>query len=175
MSFFVYTHTCPNGKRYVGITTQTPNKRWKNGYGYHHNEHFQSAIQKYGWDNIDHEMFKTSTRELMFLWEKILIYYHKTVDRKYGYNKTTGGDGCMEFSDEHKKRISEALKGKPTPKQSEETKKKRSMKLKGRVFTEETKKKMSESAKGKVFSEESRRKMSEAKKLYWKNKRNINE
>lgn len=175
MSFYVYTHTCPNGKKYVGITIQSPNKRWKNGYGYHHNEHFQSAIQKYGWDNIEHDYFETPTKQLMFFWEKILIRHHKTDDREYGYNKTSGGDSCFEFSDEHRSRISEALKGKPTYKQSTETKKKRSMKLKGRVFTDEHRKRMSEAAKGKVFSEESRRKMSEAKKLYWKNKRNINE
>ena len=40
MNYFVYVHSCPNGKKYVGITRQIPKKRWNNGYGYVKNEHF---------------------------------------------------------------------------------------------------------------------------------------
>ena len=50
---------------------------------------------------------------------------------------------------------------------SEETRRKKSEALKGRVFSEESRRKMSESKKGKKrkpFSEETRRKLSEAKK-----------
>lgn len=31
-NYKVYMHTLPNGKRYVGITKQEPEKRWLNGY-----------------------------------------------------------------------------------------------------------------------------------------------
>lgn len=32
MKYWVYIHTCPNGKKYVGLTTQeTPLLRWKEG------------------------------------------------------------------------------------------------------------------------------------------------
>ena len=35
MEFYVYKHTCPNEKIYIGITKQQPIKRWGyNGYGY---------------------------------------------------------------------------------------------------------------------------------------------
>ena len=47
---------------------------------------------------------------------------------------------------------------------AEETKRKLSKALKGRIFTEETKHKMSESHKGKIIAEETRQKMSESKK-----------
>ena len=181
MSFFVYIHTCPNGKRYVGVTTQkSPELRWRDGKGYPHNEHFQSAIQKYGWDDIIHEAFETKSAELMSLWEKILINYHKTIDRRYGYNKTSGGDSCMEFSDDHKQRISDGKKGRKRKPHTEEHKRKMSEMMKGRKrkpFTEEHKRKISEAKKGckrGPFSETTRKKMSDAKKLYYENKRNHN-
>lgn len=41
---------------YFGITGQNPLKRWQGGCGYRHNTHFNNAIQKYGWDNIKHEI-----------------------------------------------------------------------------------------------------------------------
>jgi len=63
------------------------------------------------------------------------------------------------FSEEHKKKISEANKGR---KHSEETKKKMSEAHKGRKHSEETKKKMSEVHKSSNLSEETRKKLSEA-------------
>lgn len=194
MSFFVYIHTCPNGKKYVGVTTQKNIKcRWRKGEGYK-GQHFYRAIQKYGWDNIEHKYFKTESKELMFYWEKILIYYHNSTNKKFGYNKTGGGDSCFEISDdtrlkqkvirtgkkhseETKKKISAGNKGK---KFSEEAKKKMSEARKGKKYSprsEETKKKMSEARKGKKYkpcSDESRKRYSEARKLYWENKRKNN-
>lgn len=43
-----------NGKRYIGITNNTP-KRWY-GKGKHYDgcPYFFAAIQKYGWDNFDY-------------------------------------------------------------------------------------------------------------------------
>lgn len=35
-NYTVYIHNFPNGKSYVGITGQLPEKRWKNGWGYKH-------------------------------------------------------------------------------------------------------------------------------------------
>lgn len=52
--FTIYLHRCPNGKCYVGMTSQKPIRRWANGKGYKHNSDFSSAIEKYGWGNIEH-------------------------------------------------------------------------------------------------------------------------
>ena len=58
-SYCVYLHTNKiNGKVYVGLTSMSPEERWKNGKGYCNNSHFKSAIEKYGWDNFEHEIIK---------------------------------------------------------------------------------------------------------------------
>lgn len=72
------------------------------------------------------------------------------------------------FSEETRKKMSEAQKGEKNhfygKTHTEETRKKISEANKGRIFSEETRKKISESNKGKAYSEESRRKISEANK-----------
>lgn len=52
-SYCVYCHTFPNGKRYVGISSDCE-KRWRNGKGYETQPKMNRAIQKYGWENIKH-------------------------------------------------------------------------------------------------------------------------
>lgn len=32
--YIVYMHICPNNKKYIGITSQKPEKRWGNGKNY---------------------------------------------------------------------------------------------------------------------------------------------
>ena len=62
--YTVYKHTCPNGKVYIGITKQKPERRWGiNGRGYKENEYFYRAIQKYGWQNIKHEIIAEGLTE----------------------------------------------------------------------------------------------------------------
>lgn len=52
--YVVYMHVAPNGKRYFGITSMSPERRWGCGSGYCHNPHFSRAIQHYGRSNIEH-------------------------------------------------------------------------------------------------------------------------
>ena len=54
--YTVYVHISPNNKYYVGITKQSVKRRWHNGTAYRKNTYFYSAIQKYGWDNFQHEI-----------------------------------------------------------------------------------------------------------------------
>ena len=62
--YTVYRHTNKmNGKRYIGITKQKPERRWQNGYGYV-GTYFGNAISKYGWDAFEHEiLFEGFTKE----------------------------------------------------------------------------------------------------------------
>ena len=55
--YTVYQHIFPNGKRYIGVTRNSVEKRW--GYkGYNYKTQMVGrAIEKYGWDNIEHEVF----------------------------------------------------------------------------------------------------------------------
>ena len=97
--FCVYKHTCPNEKVYIGITCQNPIKRWKGGSGYQNNKHFYSAILKYGWDNIKHEiLFDSLTEEEAKEMEIKLISKYQSNDRKFGYNNTSGGDGVRGYN-----------------------------------------------------------------------------
>ena len=117
----VYIHICPNGKRYVGITQkEDPKERWDSGWGYQSNVHFFNAIKKYGWNNIEHQVFKVDTKEEMFYLEKYLISYYNTTNPIYGYNHSSGGEisnfGCHWFhTDESKKKISDSKKGDKNP------------------------------------------------------------
>lgn len=148
-SYVVYKHTCPNGKIYIGITSLTTAQRWANGYA--HNIHFQAAIQKYGWDNIKHEvLFENLTKEEACQKEIELIAEYKSNDRRFGYNKSAGGEsheGC-KVSDESREKMRKAHIGK---KHSEETRRKMSESHRGKHWkcSEEARKNMSIGRKGK--------------------------
>lgn len=175
----VYVHINKiNGKRYYGITSQKPEKRWKNGKGYKNNQYFARAIEKYGWDNFQHIVIAKGLTEEEAKWLEIeLIREWDTTNNDYGYNITKGGDDNPMNNEETKKKVSKTKKGKPC---SEEHKKNISEAMKGKptwnkgktgIYTEEVKKKMSEAHrgkptwnKGKPCSEECRKKISESKK-----------
>lgn len=131
-NYCVYIHKNKiNGKRYVGITSQNPERRWRSGNGYCLNEHFYRAICKYGWDNFTHEILASElTKQDACNLEKELIAFYKSNDEKYGYNKSSGGENPCEgavFSQETRKKMSDARRG--------------------IVFSEEQKKNMSIAAK----------------------------
>ena len=149
--YTVYQHKNKiNGKVYIGITSQKPEQRWRNGEGYKSSPHFYSAIQKYGWDNFEHNiLFVGLTKEQACLKEQELIKEFNSMNREYGYNSTSGGD-IFVMNEETKQKISQALMGNQNNlghSCSEEKKKKISEAQKGREFTEEHKQKLSEAAK----------------------------
>ena len=127
-----------------------------NGRGYN-TQYFARAINKYGWDNIEHiviydDLTEDEAKEL----EQYMIQWYDTANPNYGYNISLGGEGG-NASEETKRKISEAHKGKIL---SEETKRKISEYMKGKRkgkdnhnygkhLSEETKRKISEAHKGK--------------------------
>jgi len=113
MKYCIYCHINKvNGKKYIGITSQKPENRWRNGNGYKNNNHFYKAIEKYGWHNFTHEILYTdlSKKEAESLEIKIISEYNTTNPLK-GYNIELGGNSTEKFTDEIKKKISKALKG----------------------------------------------------------------
>ena len=150
--YTVYQHKNKiNGKIYIGITSQKPEDRWgSQGCNYKSSPHFYSAIQKYGWDNFEHNiLFTELTKEQACLKEQELIKEYNSMNREFGYNSTSGGD-IFTMNEETKQKISQAMMGNQNNLGhpcSEEKKKKISNAQKGREFTEKHKQKLSEAAK----------------------------
>ena len=83
----VYMHTTPDGRKYIGITRNLPNTRWNEGAGYESQKKFYRAIQKDGWDNIEHTIIAAGlTEKEAKALESELILEYKTYDPQYGYN-----------------------------------------------------------------------------------------
>jgi hypothetical protein len=97
----------------------------------------------------------------------IAVFGRKDLGTGILHNRTDGGDGVSNPSDETRRKLSEAHKGNTNrlgKVNSEEHKIKISEALKGKTPSEETRRKLSEALKGKTLSEETRRKLSEAHK-----------
>lgn len=129
-TFYIYCHTAPNGKRYIGQTCQEPKRRWSEGRGYRGQEHFKRAIDKYGWDNFEHVILcSVSSKEDADFLEQWFIEKWDTFNPEHGYNHTKGGGGSLghklspeviaklrqanmgrELSGDHRKKISDTLK-----------------------------------------------------------------
>lgn len=89
----VYKHTNRvNGKVYIGLTCQAPERRWQKGAGYA-GTLFGNAIRKYGWDAFEHEVIADGLTERDACeMEKRLIAEYKSNDREHGYNLSIGGE-----------------------------------------------------------------------------------
>ena len=98
-NYYVYKHTSPFNKIYIGISTN-PKKRWSGkGKGYKDNNHFTNAINKYGWDNFKHEiLFSNLTENEAKSKEIELIAYYDSTNPNKGYNISLGGNICSESS-----------------------------------------------------------------------------
>lgn len=145
--YTVYKHTAPNGKVYIGITGQKPERRWRDGEGYKDQPYWYHAIRKYTWKNIKHEnLYENLEKDQACDLEiKLISEYHAT-DPRYGYNISTGGECAgagVHPSVETRRKLSEAVK-------------------RAYLNNPEYRLKLSESKKGKHLSAETRRKLSEA-------------
>ena len=163
--YIVYKHTSPSGKVYIGMTKQSANGRWKNGLGYKSSPHFWNAIQKYGWENFEHEiLFEGLLRDEACAKEKELIALFKSLDPLFGYNQKTGGELGSQLNEDSLKKLSNSCKR--FYKEHPEVAKRIAAKNKGYRHTDEAKAKMSEAAKNRhyVLSDEWKRKIGDANK-----------
>lgn len=109
IGYTLYKHTTPAGKVYFGITGRSTEERWNNGNGYRGNKHFWSAIKKYGWSAIEHEVLlsglsKSEAEEL----ERELIEQAGSTDPRIGYNLDCGGSSVGKASNATRKKMAEA-------------------------------------------------------------------
>lgn len=147
--YSVYMHTCPNGKKYIGMTgCENIQDRWRYGHGYKHDTDFQNAIFEFGWRNISHEIIATElckkdAEEL----ERALISQFMTTDPEYGYNSHSGGIRGAKINKATRERMSIAQSGEGNP-------------LYGKHHSAETKEKIGASKRGKPLSSECKRKLS---------------
>ena len=148
-SIYKITNTV-NGKAYIGQTIHDAEKT-------RIRDHFRSKgkgsqlikddIEKYGQDAFTYKILHDGIiPEFLDTLEKEVIAKFNTL-APHGYNLTEGGGGGSR-SEETRRKMSEARKGKPSPN-------------KGKPFSEEHCRKISEAMKGKTLSEETRRKISE--------------
>ena len=111
--YTVYQHKNKiNNKVYIGITSRDPQTRWgSQGCNYKSSPYFYNAIQKYGWDNFEHNILYTNlTKEQACKLEQTLIQKYNAMNREFGYNSTSGGE-IFVMNEETKRKISKALIG----------------------------------------------------------------
>lgn len=114
-TYRVYEHVFPNGKRYIGITSQTLASRFgANGAGYKKCPKMYKAIAKFGWENVKHNLLhdgltkdEAEAKEI-----ELIARFNTTVD---GYNIDHGGNTAGTHSEETKAKISLGNKGKIKP------------------------------------------------------------
>jgi group I intron endonuclease len=158
-----------NGKVYIGRTCQTLEARASgNGKGYKCCTYFYNAIQKYGWENFEGEIIEeglndeeAGKRELYWISE------FDSTNREKGYNLRDSD--YRTYKDETRKKISDANLGR---KLTEEHKRKLSEAKKGKYvgdknpwwgkkMSEETKEKLRQANIGRSLSIEARQAISE--------------
>ncbi len=168
--YCVYKHTSPSGKEYIGYTKQGIEKRWVQHIKYAENNKnkltLSNAILKYSANNWEHKVLFETDNKVIAL-EKEKYYIEKFDTFKNGYNSTTGGEGGYNYSEEARKKMSKAKKGKMLgkdnpffgKKHSKETIAKMIKSREGYKHSEETKEKISKGNFGKTHSKNSKEKM----------------
>lgn len=124
--YIVYCHIFPNGKRYVGITSQKPSERWRNGNGYKGSTAVYRAINKYGWHNIEHRILYENLSKVEAEKLEIKLIKEWNTLSPNGYNLCEGGNlvSGHKVSDKTKKYLRKINLGK---KYSKEVKKKQTI------------------------------------------------
>jgi len=165
---FVYiTTNMVNNKKYIGQRMFVKDWKYYLGSG----KYLKLAFKKYSKENFSREIIAIaySRDELNILEIMFIKKYNAVIDNNY-YNILEGGGGSptsgTHYSDELKKKISNALKGKRL---SEETKRKIGDAERGekhynygKKMSDETRFKLSQSHMGKIISEETREKISKS-------------
>lgn len=170
-----------NGKKYVGATRRTlaiRKQEHRKPSQLKFKDSFQEALKKYGIDNFEWKIYCYCDPEKIDLMEQEIIKMLDTYNS--GYNMTIGGKGTKghrnhrKYTDEERQILREKMIGNTYAKGkshavSEETRKKLSISLRGRVWSDELRdillphlRQLNESRKGIPLPEETRKKMSQS-------------
>ena len=86
--YIIYKHTNKiNGKVYIGCTCRTINSRaGKNGVNYSLNKRFWSDIQKFGWDNFEHQIIYSDIKTI----EEATTLENNAINMFESYNPDKG-------------------------------------------------------------------------------------
>lgn len=153
-TYKIYALIFPNGKRYIGATKYELEKRWNKGRNYRTCPLVHMAIEKFGWDNVKHELIDIAfTKQDAEEKERFYIAKYDTTNEEHGYNFLPGGDvSTNEVDEKMKYKLGNGWRGKH---RSEEEKKKIVEGVRKRFEREE-----SNGHFGMKHSEETKRKMS---------------
>ena len=177
-----------NNKEYIGLTTRTLEKRWKQHIyesnkqdSWEWNTPLGNAIKKYGKDSFQVFVLEhCNSIDEMKQKEIQLIKERKSLASENGYNLSFGGDGRLGYklSEETKQKISQGNLGKVMSadaryKMSVAAKKRcvgKPSPMDGKKHTDESKQKIVSFLTGRKQSEETKRKRSESMKAFFLNK-----
>lgn len=156
-----------NGKVYVGSSLNL-HKRGNQHFnalrkGIHYNPKLQRAFNKHGESSFVYEILEvcSSDAEMLMAREQHHIDTLMSVDRGYNVLPKAYSNSGHKYSEEAKKKISNALMGHGMP---EHVKEKLLLANKGSKHSEEHKKKISDAMKGREFSEQHHQRLSESQK-----------
>lgn len=151
--YSVYLLRVPDGRIYIGTTSQKLMRRWNNGNGYRFCKPLWEQIVLHGWENVCKEVLATNlTKEEASEMEQRAIREWNSANPRYGFNRESGGlDGEKIIPPAVKEKMREACTGK------------RNHNF-GKHFSAEHKAKLSKSNLGQKRSEETCKKIGEAKR-----------
>jgi group I intron endonuclease len=154
-----------NGFWYIGQTRNIADRKYRHflhlKQNRHYNKHLQNAYNKYGKQWFEFHILEETNIDMLDMREKSWINYYKSNNKKFGYNKMSGGGSTGFHSEEtkqkqreiHKKRILERPETKGGHKKgvplSEEHKRILSIAAQKRWSSKEERDKQSKKYKGK--------------------------
>lgn len=170
----IYKITTPENKIYIG---QSVNIKWRfvsyKCPSSRENPRIKESLAKYGFDNHLFEILEVCDKSMLDEREIFWINNLDSFNTKHGLNNSSGGKRGFKVSNSTIDRLRESHIGKPSGRKgmqnSDATKKKLSLSMKGRkpwnkgktgIYSDEILRKISESGKGRIVTKETRDKIS---------------